>query len=150
MQRRHEVRVKEDDRRTARGLDDVSSDLTTKARKTKKRRLGRLKPAATLLRAAQTMTYLAIARSCRALGRVNSSTTPLKQGERTPMNVIIQKLNGLWVVSDPDPVLGDTKPSTGHCVRPPSLPRCQDYRTRLTVWWKVDLTNAGSEYCAAK
>jgi hypothetical protein len=28
--------------------------------------------------------------------RVNSSTTPLKQGESTRMNVIIQKLNGLW------------------------------------------------------
>jgi hypothetical protein len=28
--------------------------------------------------------------------RVNSSTTPLKLGESTRMNVMIQKLNGLW------------------------------------------------------
>ena len=28
--------------------------------------------------------------------RVNSSTTPLKRGESTHMNVIIQKINGLW------------------------------------------------------
>jgi hypothetical protein len=33
---------------------------------------------------------------CTLDRRVNSSTTPLKQEGSTIMNVIIQKLNGLW------------------------------------------------------
>ena len=34
---------------------------------------------------------------CTLKRRVNSSTTPLKQGRKgTLMNVFIQKLNGLW------------------------------------------------------